>query len=517
MLDDSSLSTRFLVSLASNATRSLLGFVSGMLVARGLSPAGYGDLTFLLGSFVAVRSLLDMGSSNAFYTFISQQRRARSFYRAYCLWLVLQFFVILCAVGLIMPDSLLARAWLGRARYVVLLSFVASFLQQQVWQTVNQIGEASRKTVRVQVIGMVVAVIHLAVVSLLFELKSLSVSFMFLLIIAEYLGAAIWALWFLRSKLALVQGKEPVPAASRGMLDEYWVYCKPLVILSLVTFCYEFADRWMLQRFGGAIQQGFYQVAFQFSAVSLLATSSILNVFWKEVAEAHGRGDAERLALIYRRVSRGLVMVGAIISGFLIPWTDQIVHVFLGDSYLLAAPALLIMFFFPIHQSMGQISGTMMLACGQTRSYMVISVIFMALSLPVSYLMQAPPSGTLVCGLGMGALGMALKMVLLNIVSVNVQAWVIARYSKWRFDWFYQVVGIASVLALGYASRLAIGALWHLDASMAPLQLAVPVLAAAALYAGMVLGLLWMMPWLMGAQRAEIRSFLAKYRIITVP
>lgn len=510
MFDNTSIAARFIVSVAANAARALLAFVSGMIVARGLSPAGFGDFTFLLGSFVAVRSLLDMGSSNAFYTFISQQHRGRRFYVAYCFWLLLQFVLIVLIVGLIMPDALLDRVWLGHSRPVVLLAFVASFLQQQVWQTVSQIGEAARKTVQVQLLGVMVALVHLLIVILFAQLKMLSVAFMFMLICVEYLTAAIGSIWLLPDgEGALAEdGQHSLPWGQ--MFDEYWGYCKPLVFLSLFTFFFEFADRWLLQRFGGATQQGFYQIANQFSAISLLATASILNVFWKEAAEANKRGDLELLARLFRRVSRSLLMCGAVMSGFLIPWTDQIVRLFLGEAYLLAAPVLLIMFLFPVHQSMGQICGTMLLASGHTRTYMVISMIFMAVSLPLTYLLQAPPSGIVVAGFGMGAIGMAFKMVLLNIISVNVQAWVIARYRNWRFDWLYQVVGISLVLCSGYCCRLFTGLFWDINSALTPAKLVLPVMVSAVLYAGTIVCLLWMMPWLLGIQRQEIGSLLVK-------
>src|SRR6185369_15717363 len=51
MYETKSVKTRFIVSVASNVMRGAIGFFTGLLIARGLSPAGYGDFTFLLGSF----------------------------------------------------------------------------------------------------------------------------------------------------------------------------------------------------------------------------------------------------------------------------------------------------------------------------------------------------------------------------------------------------------------------------------------------------------------------------------
>lgn len=512
MLNSNSIKTRFLVSVASNCTRSIIAFFSGLLVARGLSPIGYGDFTFLMGSFAAIRTLLDMGSSNAFYTFAAQKPRSRNFYLCYFAWLTFQFVFTVILVAMVMPQAMIRKLWLGHSSSTILLALTATFMQQQVWQTVNQIGESARKTVRVQTVNMVLAISHLALVLILLIYNRLSVNILFWLIVGEYALATICSFWFLRGREEVEGGGDAEMFSFKTTLEEYKKYCKPMILVAWVGFLYQFADRWMLQRFGGPEQQGFYQIAYQFSAVSLLATSSILSIFWKEIAEAHGRGDVERVATVYHKVNRGLVMFGAILSGLFIPWTEQIVTVFLGRAYVMAVPVLMIMFLYPIHQSMGQIGGTMLLASGYTQAYMLISVVVMLVSLPFSYLAQAPASGLLISGLGLGALGMALKMVFLNIVSVNVLAWVIARYCKWKYDWLYQVVGIGSVIGLGFMAKLFVGLIWDLGVQKDRLTLILPFLCNAVIYTLAVACVIWMMPWLIGMTKADLREALIKLK-----
>lgn len=513
-MNSTSAKTRFIVSVVANSSRSAIGFITGLLVARGLAPSGYGDYCFLLGSFTAIRSLLDMGSSTAFYTFIAQKPRCRRFYLSYFAWLALQFAITALLLTVLMPREMIQKVWLGHSRDVIFLAFAASFMQQQVWQTLNQIGEAARKTVRVQAISMAVGITHLALVSGLLINGWLSVSMLFWLIIGEYILATTWSFRLLRQRKEESEGGDVEPFSLASTLEEYKKYCKPLILVAWAGFLYEFADRWMLQRFGGPGQQGFYQIAYQFSAVSLLATSSILNVFWKEIAEAHGRGDAERVALVYHKVNRGLVMFGAVMSGLLIPWTEQIVAAFLGKDYLMAAPVLMIMFLFPIHQSMGQIGGTTLLASGYTHPYMVIGLVGMLVSLPVSYLVQAPATGMLIPGLGLGALGMAIKMVLLNAASVNVQAWVIARRNKWKYNWSYQVFGIGAAVGAGFLAKWLVSIFSDVSGMTNKFMLIFPLLVAAAIYSVLIAGLIWMMPWLVGMSREEIAALLKSLKRI---
>lgn len=512
MIDSRSVKTRFLVSVVSNGLRAILSFSGGLLIARGLSPSGYGDLTFLLGSFIAVSAMLDMGSSSAFYTFISRVSSNRKHYALYFSWLCLQFVLSGLVVSVLLPSTILERIWLGHSRGMIMFALTAAFLQQQVWQTVGRIGEAFRKTVRVQIMNVTVAIIHLSIVAILLVLGSVTVKIVLWLVILEYLLATFWACWFLYDR-------QPFAKSERGSTQEtvleYWGYCRPLVILSVVGFLYDFADRWMLQHFGGRSQQGFYQISYQFAAVSLLATTAILNVFWKEIADAHSKQDKQKIARLYKKVSRSLFMLGVILSGFMIPWTKEIVAIFLGKAYGLSAPILTIMFLYPIHQSMGQIGGTMLMASGSTKTYMYISGTVMLCSLPVSYIIQAPPTSPYIHGFGLGAIGLAIKMVSLNIISVNLLAWVVARKNGWKFDWFFQIAGMSLMVGGGYFAKYVTALCW--DLSLINFKLLMPVGVSGILYLASAAIIIWRMPWLIGMDRNELMNLTGKIRFLHFP
>jgi len=472
---------------------------------------------FLSGSFIAIRSLMDMGTSSAFYTFISQRARDRKFYLYYYGWLLLQFVFTSLLITAIMPQTIIDRIWLGHSRGIILLAFLATFLQQQVWQAIGQVGDASRKTVRVQIMGLVVAIAHILIIAILLSFKMLSISIVFWLFTVEYFLVMVWSIWFLGEKRNPVEEQEVVSLSLRRTANEYWVYCRPLVFLSIGAFVGAFADRWMLQHFAGASQQGFYQISNQFAAVSLLATTSILRIFWKEIAEASALNNDARVAYLYRKVTRSLVMFSAILSGFLIPWSEQIVSLTLGKAYIVAWPVLAIMFLYPIHQSLGQIIGTMFLAKEQTRTYTLMTVIIMLVSLPVSYFVQAPTSGALIPGLGLGATGMGLKMVVFNIFSVNIGAWIIARRHNWKFDWSYQVIGVSLVIGLGYLAKFVVGLHWNFNnitGYTGIIRLSAPMLFTGVIYLSAITGLLWLMPWIAGMEREQIKAMLTRIKAL---
>ena len=238
----------------------------------------------------------------------------------------------------------------------------------------------------------------------------------------------------------------------REIFNEFSVYCKPLVISAVIGFFYSFTDYWLLQKFGGAVQQGYYAVGARFSNLSLIATTSILYVFWKEIAEAYSIGNMDRVKSLYRQISRGLYFLGAVISCFLVPFSREILILLLGSSYQDAWLPLSLMFLYPIHQSMGQITGTMLLATGKTKTAAYLGIIFMVISIPLAYILIAPKTA-IIPGFQMGAVGLALKMVGAQLVGVNLTAFFVAKYSNLTFDWKHQFNVLLSLLAIGFLCK----------------------------------------------------------------
>ena len=83
---NSSISSRFAVSALVNVLRGVLSFITTIIIARDFGPKEFGDYAFLLGTFVGVISLLELGTSNAFQTFISQKERGKKFLLSYAGW-----------------------------------------------------------------------------------------------------------------------------------------------------------------------------------------------------------------------------------------------------------------------------------------------------------------------------------------------------------------------------------------------------------------------------------------------
>jgi O-antigen/teichoic acid export membrane protein len=489
---------RFVATFAVNVLRAGLSLVAGLVVARELGAADFGNLSFVLASFTALAQVWDLGTSSAFYTFLSRRPRSPRFFALYFGWLAFQAAATVLAVALLFPDSLVRWFWLGQDRGTVLLAFAASFMMTQVWAAASQLGEAVRRTVLVQAASLVQAVVHLGLVIAAARAGWLGVPTVLALLVVEHvlLGMALGPK-LVRANLAPAGGD-----GEESVVAEFARYCAPLLVYGWVSFIYAFADRWLLQHFGGATQQGFFAVGQQLANVSLIATSSVLRVLWKEVAEATERGDLARAATLYGAACRGFYFASAWVSCLLIPFSREILAWTVGPGYEGAAPVLMLLLLLPLHQSLGQIAGTFFYATGRTRAYARIGLVVMAVSVPWTYLMLADNAAP-VPGLGLAAVGLAVKMVLLQIVSVNVQAWTIARDNGVPFEWGYQPGVFALLLGLGFACRLGAGGAARL------VGLREPFLAEAALtavaYAGAAGVCVYAVPSLAGLTRRHLR------------
>jgi len=498
------ISRRLTYSLLANLLRAVINFGTGMLLARDLGPDQYGRLMFLIGVFLSVRSLLDCGSSTTFFTLLSQRQRSERFLGYFFIWLLIQFLLPLFIILILLPDEIIKNIWAGEQLSLVTLSFIAVYFQSTLWSALIQIGESLKLTIWVQSISIKVAITHAMAMALLWLCGMLVIQNIFITIIFEWAIASYFAINKFRPSFHQ-GGRENISSITK----EFVIYGLPLIPYSLMGFLYDFGDRWMLQTYGGAVQQGLYSAAYQFSTLVALFTASIVNIFWREIAGAHYAGDIKRVAELYFRASRGLFFTSISLAGFLIPWSHEILRFSLGPSYEAGVIALMLMFFYPVYQTIGQIAGTLLMATGRVRAQAIIGMLFMLTSLMVSYLLLAPNTA-LVPGFGMGSIGLSIKMVIMQFIFVNLTAFYISRCINIKFDLLYQIYLSIGCILIGSIIYFIVQNIMDGDDFMAQF---IKVLVAAAFYLFAMGIIIFLQPKLAGYTKLERNSALKFLRL----
>jgi O-antigen/teichoic acid export membrane protein len=296
-------------------------------------------------------------------------------------------------------------------------------------------------------------------------------------------------------------------------------FIHPLVILIAVGFFFGYFDRWFLQLIAGSSQYGYFGLSERLGAVAFIFTSAMTPLLTREFAFSFEEMDKARLNQLFDRI-KIFLFIAAITSCFLSINSDAIVKIIGGEKFKEAVIPISIMALYPIHQTFGQLSAALMIATGQTSLYSKIAIFWILASVPVTYFLMAPVT-YLIPGLGLGAQGLAIKMVFVNILATNVQLYYNTKFLGISFrKWIVVQLKIIGIIYV-------IGAVSHLISAKIPGELLIsldifnfdPDLFTASVRLG-ISGLMYITivfilfiaaPDLAGIKRDELRGFYRKY------
>lgn len=490
---------RFIVSLSLNICRAGTAFATALLLARFLGPEEYGRFAFLTASLLSVRQLIDMATSQAFFTFLSKRPRSSVFIRYFYGWVFGQLIISVLLIGLILPTDVLLSLWQGEDRYVVVLALIAVFMQHHVWYVCSSVAESNRQNILVHKISLMITLTNLLVMILLWKFGFLVLHLIFIALILE---------WFLAACLVLKNIRTPNLSndndfSTRKMFFEFWQYCKYLIPYTWLAFAYGFFDRWVLQYWGGAAEQAYYSVALQFSAVALLATSSVIKIFWKEVAESFYEKNFTRVRILYFKATRIFYMGTASIVCAFLPWGKEVLILLLGPSYSAGAFTFMLMLLYPVHQALNQLTSTVLYATENVKIQTFIGYFFMVGSIILTYFLLAP-NDSYIPGLGLNSAGLAIKMLVMQFIQVSLLGFYVSKVLESKFDFAHQIIGLSCVVAISYACKFII-----VESISTPI--AFQMIIYGILYVVSLSILLMSFPSLISLEREDVRNFLSKF------
>lgn len=487
------LGRQYAAKLAGNVVSLLAGMVVISLVPRALGPESYGRYEFLANFFQQLKGFLDMGTSTCFYTRLSQRQGDAGlvvFYRKLLLWAS----VLMIGGALLLAETPVGN-WMWAGEGAPLVGLAACFAAVTWWlDTTRKMVDAWHLTVRGEILyalSRIVAVLILAAVVLWWGLR---LEEYFIYQIATLL-LAIVALTYLLNKHRSAARDVLDPQPARTYIREFWDYSHPLVAYAAVGVLVGLADRWVLQTHAGAIEQGFFGLAFQVGAVCFLFTSAMTQLLSREFAVAWDQRNMERMRSMFRRIIPMLYTVAAYFSVFIACHAEDVIWLLGGQAWEGGALAMSIMVLYPMHQTYGQLSGSVYYATGQTKLYRNIGIAGMMAGLPVMLWLVFPVESG---GLSLGAVGLAIKMVLLQFIFVNIGLWFNTRMlslNYWKLL-AHQLIVPATFLLCIFASSALL--------SLLALPRLAQLLFSGVLYTLLVSMMILLIPQIIGLKQGEI-------------
>ncbi|MFN8413203.1 MAG: oligosaccharide flippase family protein [Anaerolineales bacterium] len=416
-----SIKHRYAITLFTQFVQLAASIATAGVVPRALGPAAFGNYNFLLTTAATIRSFLDPSTSQAFFTFSSQEKRSGSLTKLYVIILMVQLIIIFSLVG--------ALAWFGDTHLI----WPGQSVDQIIWVTIfewslfvtaslRQLGDSKGLTVRSQIIILATAIFNVVGLLGLNSINSLNFyTYLWLNLFTSVLIGAGLVYWLLIiNKDLLWTGS--LRGQVRGWISRWWRFAAPLVLLEYYTPLVAYVSTYLLQRWYGSVEQGHFALASKWSAMVLVFTSSALMIFWREIANAMANGERERAANTYLRFTRLLFFLALVLCTWLSFSSRLLVNILVGDQYTLAIPILAIMAYYPLQQTYGQINTAALKGAEKTALVRNLAIFFSVPDLLLSYFLLASRDAP-IPGLNLGAIGVAIRMVIYGLISVQSYEW----------------------------------------------------------------------------------------------
>jgi O-antigen/teichoic acid export membrane protein len=482
-----------------------VGLVSQSLVLRGLGPKSFGDYAFLTNFFNQSMTFLDMGTSHGLYTKLSQRPSEGKLVYAYT------FFSL--AVTALLGTATLCLAhspfsWQIWPEQELPYIYLAGFLGAITWfsQILSRMLDAYGLTTAAEKINIVQKVVGGLLIAALFSANLLSLNnyFIYQMVLVAFL-LFTYVKTLNKSGHYLVSGWDLSCADIKSYSREFFDYCHPLFIYNVIGLSTGIADICLLQNYGGSIQQGFFALAYQIGAIAFLCSRAMTPLFMRDFSIAYYNHDAAWMRNLFTRYIPILYFTSAYFSCFIAVHASQVIEIIGGEKYAFALIPVAIMALYPVHQTYGQLSGSVFLATGKTRQYSIIGIVFMFLGLPVTYFLLAPADKF---GLNAGAIGLAMKTIILQFLAVNTQLFLNARWLKISFlsNLAHQLLTLLILLTVSWLVQALVN-------HFLPAQtIAWSFFVSGFTYTALVLLIVSLCPWLAGLARDDITKIIVKVR-----
>ena len=433
MILSSSLKKQYFFKLLTSILALVAGIISIAIVPGSLGAAAYGKFEFITNNMLFLFGIVSLSVPIAYYNWVSRKNIHQTTVATGLVigWTFFNIALLVAGIVITLFLNWSEMIWPEIPKYLLWsgLAF-ASFTSFQ--QLFSYLSDATHLTVTLEKIKITQSIFKVGTVFALLFLGFLNLKYFIFSQILILLITSLLIVKLLINRKVLTLSILRRDTYSSELIIEFRSfvvkYVSPLLIFSIIAIFINYFDRWFLQYISGSIEQGFYGVAQKMGTLSLLFTTAMSPIIIREFASSFESKDLKRMQKLFNYI-KYFLLFSAIIGAFLCVQSENIIRLMGNPEFLDAIIPISIMVIFPIHQTLGQLSGSYTLAIGKTGLYGKISLISTILGLPITYLLLAPKTYFLP-GLKLGSIGLALKMVIVQIISTNIQLFYNTRYLK---------------------------------------------------------------------------------------
>lgn len=494
-MQEHSLKKRYSIKLFANIISGIIGAIIVAIVPKALGPVAYGQFVYLQEFFMKVIGFLDMGSSIAFFTKLSARADRKELITFYFLY---SFVVLGLIVGFIFAVNTF-----GYSEYILPdipneYIYFGLFFGFFTWftQIFIKISDAYALTVSVELIKVGHKIVSLLILLFFVYQLAFDLELFFYFHYIALISFLLIITWLFIKK-GIFQNIFNSEFSIFTLSKEFIEYCHPLLVYSIIGLIAGLFDIWLLQKVAGSEQMGFYGLAYSLAAMCFLFTSAMTPIITREFSKSYEQKDLETMRKLFYRYIPMLYCIAAYFAVFISVQSENVLMIFTDEKFKDAFLVLVIMALYPIHQTYGQLSGSIFYATGQTKLMRNIALFTMPLGMAISF-------GTIYI-LDLGAVGLAYKMIIGQFIGVNIQLYFNSKLldlDMKHFVW-HQVYSVIFFVVLAMVPTVLIS----LDSPLTEF------LVSGFLYTFFVIIFVYIFPQIFATNRDEIRKNFHKIRL----
>jgi len=373
-----------------------------------LGPRVYGNFTFLLFSFTQVSGFLGTGNNFLVTRLASNyyNKKLISFYWYFVLTGVT--ISILCMIPLsimpihryVFPNQELSNIW------IIFILVMVMYIVQLLETMVDTCG-LTRNSSILRISVRTLSTVFLITIVFVFNIKNL-----FGVYVYQYL---LWGLLLIGLTAILLQQKIPMYPfsvsfkATKEYIKPFYEYTNPLFFIGIANLPINFLKRWLLQFFGGSIEQGYFSLSNALGSFVILFSNALSPLLLREFSISISRNDNAAMSSLFIKSIYILFAFSAYMSIFLMLQASKATTFLGGNLFSEAILPVSIMVIYPIPYTVNNILYSVLYSTNKTKLLRNMGLLFSGISLIITFILIAPNK---YFGLELGAVGFAISMLI---------------------------------------------------------------------------------------------------------
>ncbi|MCG8568558.1 MAG: oligosaccharide flippase family protein [Spirochaetes bacterium] len=500
-----SLKKRYFYKILTNIINLLFNIITASIIPRALGPEIYGYFSYIQNFFSRIIGFFDSGLTSAFYNKITKRQKEYSLITFYLITSFVVLVLLSLTIFLFTKMQLNKFIFPEHSKTIIFLGLVWGILFYIQKMCIN-ITDAYGLTVKAEIVRMIIRVFAVLLLLSFFLLSYLNIVSYFIYHYFVFLSFIIISI------IIFIKNNSPIRITNwylpnrkwQGYLLEFYQFSHPLLTFQFFIMISAIFERWMLQKIAGSLEQGFFGFSYKISQICFLFSASLSPIFTRELILAFSNKNIAKMIALFHRYVPVLFSITAYFSCFLAINSYNAILLIGGSQYKGAYVSMIILSLLPIFQSFNQLAGSVFMATENTKLLRNIRIIQNLFGLLLTYFFIAPKS---MFGLELNSTGLALKFLILKIITTYVYLYFISRILTSNFGkYFFHQLFIIIVF-----SFVALVSKFLVDQFAASLLLA--FLLSGIIYSLLLSVLLYLVPNLFGLQRNDIQNILHSIKV----